>query len=392
LDIELKNSTTNYFYMNKLRILHIVPWFPNPKNKIEGIFIAEHIKALNNHCSNHVLHINFGDKREVKKDKSQNISIDRITLKPLLNKWFLKEKLATKAIKAYLLENNTEFDVVNFYITYPNAISITKLAKHFPNLKFCMMEQWSAYHNQFHLPEKNKGRKRIENIFNNNIPLFTVSNALGEDIKKFIGDVNKPFIAIPNCVNENEFNYKEKANTTEFIFTSINNWSPMKNPFVLISAIAILIKKYSNIKLVLAGDGQLMPQMKSLVNELNLSNSVQFLGRIQKNEVVNVLHRSNVYCQSSNYETFSAICLEALATGTPVLATNIGGMKDFVNKNNGGLVDTLAVEDWANTMENIYLNYNNFNKKEISINCIDKFNSVAVGELYYKQLNKVVHG
>jgi len=377
--------------MKNINVLHIVPWFPNPENKIEAIFIAEHIKALNKHCNNHVLHINFGNKKEQIKDIFQNITIDRITLKPILNKWLLKERLATKTIKVYLIKHHREFDIVNFYITYPNALSIKKMSEKFTNLKFCMMEQWSAYHTQFNLPKGNKGRKRIENIFNNDVPLFTVSNALGEDIKLFIGNTNKPYTVIPNCINENKFNYKEKANSNEFTFTSINNWSSMKNPFVLINALAIIIKKHSNFKLVLAGDGQLIPQMKSLVNELNLSNSVQFLGRIQKNDVVNVLHHSNVYCQSSNYETFSAICLEALATGTPVLATNIGGMRDFIYKENGRLIDTLEIEDWVSNMENIYLNYNNFNKRKISTNCIDKFNSTTVGELYYKQLQKIVH-
>jgi len=376
--------------MSKLRVLHIVPWFPNPKNNIEGIFILEHLKGLNKYCQNKVLHIQFG-KSKNETDKISTLEVDRVTLKPILNKWIFKEKKTTQFITNYLSKNQDNYDLVIFHITYPNAINITKLVSKFSALKFCLMEHWSAYHAQFNLPKGNKGRQRIENIFNNDVPLFTVSNALGEDIKQFIGNTNKPYTIIPNCINENEFNYKEKANSNEFTFTSINNWSSMKNPFVLINALAILIKKHSNFKLVLAGDGQLMPQMKSLVNELNLSNSVQFLGRIQKNDVVNVLHHSNVYCQSSNYETFSVICLEALATGTPVLATNIGGMRDFINKENGRLIDTLEIEDWVSNMENIYLNYNNFNKRKISTNCIDKFNSTTVGELYYKQLQKIVH-
>jgi len=375
--------------MSNLRVLHIVPWFPNPKNDIEGVFILEHLKELNNLCQNKVLHIKFGESNS-ETDRISTLDVDRVTLKPFLNKWIFKEKKVIKFITKYLKQKQHEFDLVNFHITYPNAINITKLESKFSTLKFCMMEHWSAYHSHFHLSKGNKGRQRIENIFNNNIPLFTVSNALGEDIQQFIGNTNKPFTVIPNCINEADFKYKEKDHSNEFTFTSINNWSPMKNPLVLINAFAALIKKYSNIKLMLAGDGVLIPQMKNLVIELNLSNSVKFLGRIKKNEVVNILHNSNIYCQSSNYETFSVICLEALATGTPVLATNIGGMKDLVNENNGRLVSTLEVVDWANIMEKSYLNYGDFNKKEISTRCIAKFNSKVVGELYYSELIKIV--
>jgi len=376
--------------MNNLRVLHIVPWFPNPKNNIEGVFILEHLKELNKYCENKVLHIQFGDSNN-ETDRISNLEVNRVTLKPTLNKWLFKEKKATHFITKYLTEKQDNYDVVNFHITYPNAINITKLVSKFSTLKFCMMEHWSAYHTQFNLPKGNKGRKRIENIFNNNIPLFTVSNALGEDIKQFIGNAKKPFKVIPNCIDETEFNYKEKTNSNDFIFTSINNWSPMKNPFVIINAYAILKKKYNNLKLVLAGDGTLIPQMKNLVIELNLSSSVQFLGRIQKSEVVNILHNSNIYCQSSNYETFSSICLEALATGTPVLATNIGGMKDFVNKNNGSLVNTLEIKDWVNDMEQSYLNYDRFNRKKISTHCISKFNCKTIGELYYSELINIVN-
>jgi len=376
--------------MNSLRILHIVPWFPNPKNKIEAIFIAEHLKELNKHCKNQVLHIQFGQSNfEI--DKLNDLSIERVTLKPLMDKWVFKEKKVTHYINKYLKQNQHNFDLVNFYITYPNAINITKLEKKFPLLKFCMMEQWSAYHTQFNLAKGNKGRLRIENIFNNSIPLFTVSNALGGDIQSFIGNTNRKFKVIPNCINVNEFKYLEKTNQKVFVFTSINNWSVMKNPIVLINAFGKLTKKYKDIKLVLAGDGVLMPEMKNLVKSLNISNQVQFLGRIPKHDVVNVLQNANLYCQSSNYETFSAICIEALATGTPVIATNIGGMKDFVNSENGALVDTMTINDWAEAMEQNYLSYNKFDKQQISKNCINQFNSKRVGELFHSELSKVVN-
>ena len=375
--------------MSKLNVLHIVPWFPTKEKKIEGIFIAEHISALNDHCNNDVLHISFGTKNNIEKDVFEGISIDRITIKPLFNKWFLKEKLATKSILKFLTKNRQKFDVVNFYITYPNAISITKIEKKFPKVKFCMMEQWSAYHTQFNLPKGNKGRVRIENIFNNTIPLFTVSNALGEDIQNFIGNKDRTFKTIPNCINTQQFSYKEKIKSNDFIFCSINNWSVMKNPIVLIKAFSRLQNDYNQVKLVLAGYGVLIPEMKQLVKDLKLQDHVMFKGRITKTEVVKELQNSNIYCQSSNYETFSAICIEALATGTPVLATNIGGMKDFVTPENGELVDSLEVESWYHAMERNYLNYDSFDTQKIANNCQNTFNSQVVGELFYNRLVKV---
>jgi glycosyltransferase involved in cell wall biosynthesis len=375
--------------MSKLKVLHIVPWFPNSNNKIEGIFIAEHIKQLNNHCLNDVLHINFGRKKEKVKDECDGVSIDRITLKPILDKWIFKERLASKEIIKYLKKNQSSYDIVNFYITYPNAIGISKLKIKFPNIKFCMMEQWSAFHTEFRLPKGNKGRLRIESIFNNKIPLFVVSNALGQDILNFISDSKRAYKVIPNCVNGELFFHREKNTSKDFIFASINNWSEMKNPIVLIKAFKKVVDKYENVKLVLAGDGVLISEMKALINELDLGNKVDLKGRILKSQVIDELNNANIYCQSSNYETFSAICIESLATGTPVLATKIGGMKDFINKDNGELIEGMNVDSWFLAMEKNYLEYSRFNGLEISRNCLNLYNTHIVGELFFNALLKV---
>jgi len=375
--------------MSNLRILHIAPWFPNPKNDIEGVFILEHLKALNKHCYNEVLHISFGNSNFKDIYLTENIKTNRINIKTYTEKWREKEFFAGKAVNRFLNKTNERFDIVNFHIAYPNAININKLIKKHSNLKFAITEHWTAYSNSFNLQKNDKGRKRIENIFNNDIPLFVVSTALGNDIQKFIGDKNRQYTVVPNVIDCVNFKYKPKSIKKEFIFLSINNWNSMKNPFVLIKAFKLLLEKHKNIKLILGGKGSMNVQMKKLVTDLDINNSVEFVGRLTKKEVVSQLQNSHVYCQSSNYETFSVICAEALITGTPVIATRIGGMLDFINGTNGTLVDNLEVDSWLKAMESNYSNYSKIDTKQISENCVAKYNSQAVGNLYYSKLMNV---
>jgi len=377
--------------MNKLRVLHIVPWFPNSKNKIEAIFIVEHIKALNKHCHNEVLHISFGKKSYQSTYFHEGIKVIRINIGLLFDKWRIKELKAHKKIDNFLRKYQNNFDIINFQIAYPNAIGINKLHNKYQSLKFVITEHWTAYHYGFDLPKGHKGRERIENIFNNNILLLVVSNALGIDIQNFTNKPNRKFSVIPNVIDCNSYKFTpKKTQDKDFVFASINNWNPMKNPFVLIKAFELMAKKYTNVKLILGGTGKTIPEMKTLVSTTGLNEFIKFTGRLTKQEVVSTLKEANVYCQSSNYETFSVICAEALITGTPVIATNIGGIKDFITAKNGTLVDDMNVENWFLAMEKTYLNYDLIDNRKISRNCSDKFNSNVIGKLYYSQLTTLM--
>lgn len=374
----------------KLKILHIVPWFPHPENEIEGVFIARHIQSLKPHCDNEILHLRFANSGKTEmREEFDGIPLARITCKPFLNKWKIKEWMAARIIDNYLSKHEHQFSVVNFYIAYPNAISIGKLKSKYPRLKFMISEQWSAYHENFSLPKTNYGRIRIESMFKFQIPLVVVSTALGEDIRKFSGLANLPFSVVPNSVNEKTFTFKPKGSDHYFTFCSINNWSAMKNPLLLIEAFHLLNQAYPDTRLILAGSGNLDEEIQQKIRDLDLENVITQKGRISTSEVVDLLHSSNVYCQSSNYETFSAICIEALATGTPVIATNIGGMKDFITPENGFLVDEMTPLSWKNALETTMLNYANFSLDEISRKCVNTYNQQKVGQTFYTQIAAV---
>lgn len=379
--------------MKPLKILHIVQWFPNPENEIEAVFIAKHIKALNKYCENAVLHLCFGPKNMTEKNGNYDgIPFQRIALQPIIDKWRVKEYLAKKFIRKYLRENRGNFDLVNFYIAYPNAIFIGKLKLEFPTLKFCISEQWSAYHEHFNLAEDSAGRKRIAAIFKHGIPLNVVSTALGNDIRNFAGLPELKFNVVANIVDDFTFNFKEKIDRANFTFCSINSWSTLKNPIVLIDAFYQLSQKYKETKLIIAGSGQLDDKISEHVKSLQLEDKITIKGRINKGEVAELLQHANVYCQSSNYETFSAICIEALACGTPVIATNIGGMKDFIHPENGILVDEMNANAWCNAMERAMLNYKKYNFKSISENCIRNYNEEKIGQHFYDIMVNIAHG
>ena len=107
---------------------------------------------------------------------------------------------------------------------------------------------------------------------------------------------------------------------------------------VLLQAAATYEKALGNVTTLIVGDGGLLSELQSLVNELDLQG-VHFLGHQAQDEVARIMNVSDLAVVPSRVEPFGLVAIEALACGTPVVATNQGGLPEFVNESVGALVD-----------------------------------------------------
>jgi glycosyltransferase involved in cell wall biosynthesis len=83
-------------------------------------------------------------------------------------------------------------------------------------------------------------------------------------------------------------------------------------------------------KCILAADGPLIDKIKKQVDDLNLNNEVVFIG--YQNDIQSLLLASDLYINSSHHEALSFLIIEALAAGLPVIATDVGGNGEIINK------------------------------------------------------------
>jgi glycosyltransferase involved in cell wall biosynthesis len=87
--------------------------------------------------------------------------------------------------------------------------------------------------------------------------------------------------------------------------------------------------------LVIAGDGQLAPELKALVNQLDLSHRVTFLGWVAGSQKQALLSQADIFCLPSTYDSFGMVFIEAMAFGLPVVAYDWGPIKDVVTPDVG---------------------------------------------------------
>lgn len=85
-----------------------------------------------------------------------------------------------------------------------------------------------------------------------------------------------------------------------------------------------------NVKLVLIGTGPLVPELKKQAEALKVSHRVEFLGFMDLSEIPKHLHNADIFIRPSLSEGMGNSFIEAMAASIPVIATDVGGIPDFL--------------------------------------------------------------
>lgn len=145
-----------------------------------------------------------------------------------------------------------------------------------------------------------------------NISTVVIEN--GIDLEKFIA-------ASP--LNRNEFNFDDN----DIVITMVAGFRHQKDQDTLIRSMLYLP---SNYKLLLVGIGQRMGICQKLCDKLNLNDRVVFTGL--RNDIENIFAMSTLGVVSSHWEGFGLVAAECMATGRPVIASDVEGLKDVVGE------------------------------------------------------------
>jgi glycosyltransferase involved in cell wall biosynthesis len=112
---------------------------------------------------------------------------------------------------------------------------------------------------------------------------------------------------------------------------------PRKGYDYLLRAMPDIKEVFSNVKIVLAGDGEEEENLRLLANELDVQENVVFLGN--RKDIPDVLSSFDVFVLPSLSEGLGVVILEAFAAGKPVIASNVEGIPEMViDEENGFLV------------------------------------------------------
>ena len=116
---------------------------------------------------------------------------------------------------------------------------------------------------------------------------------------------------------------------------------------------------------LIAGDGELRQSLEEQAKKLNLQNVV-FLGNQPQNILKSIYNIANCSIVPSRREPFGLVAAEAMLCGAPVIATNQGGLPDFVTPDVGILVDVEDPKGLANAINSILNGEKVLDRQEIA--------------------------
>ena len=164
---------------------------------------------------------------------------------------------------------------------------------------------------------------------------------------------------------------------------------------ILIKAFELIKKKRKNIKLEIAGDykkiagGSIYPKLKEYVDKNNIKD-VTFLGRLSDKELIDFYSSIGVFVLPSinSLEAFGMVQLEAMLCNTPVVASNLPGVRTIVQNTNMGLIAEVKDEnDLAKKIIEVMQNREKYIKSREEI--LNKYSTEIIVSKYYNLFKKI---
>jgi glycosyltransferase involved in cell wall biosynthesis len=129
---------------------------------------------------------------------------------------------------------------------------------------------------------------------------------------------------------------------------SVGRLEPRKGVPFLLDSLALVVRQIPEVHLYLIGQGSLRRALERQVDALGIGKNVTFLGRVSDEELAQWYNRVSAAVVPSVFEGFGLTAVEALACGTPVIATRTDGLKELIaDGENGLLVEYGQTEEMA---------------------------------------------
>ena len=192
---------------------------------------------------------------------------------------------------------------------------------------------------------------------------------------------------IPNGIDLDFFSPKEKNSHNSIITIGMQSRIvPIKDHKTLLAAFKIIIEEEPNqlFELIIAGDGEMLNELKQITKDLNISQLTTFTGLLPEKDLPSFLNNLDIYVHASFGETMSTAIMQAMACGKAIIASDVDGIKNMITDGKNGLLVEVMNEKilaekilliFKNRDLKTYLENNAYNEALNMFSNISMFNS-----------------
>jgi glycosyltransferase involved in cell wall biosynthesis len=167
--------------------------------------------------------------------------------------------------------------------------------------------------------------------------ITALSRFLGQHVQKYM---KRSLVVIPFGVETSIFVRKRRTRQNFITISFVKHLKTKYGPRYLIEALSLIIRQHKKVVLNIAGRGPEEQYLRNLAESLKVASRVKFLGAVPHDQVVSLLNETDIFVMPSVYEseTFGVAAIEASSMEIPVVASDLGGIREAVLNGETGLL------------------------------------------------------
>ncbi len=160
-----------------------------------------------------------------------------------------------------------------------------------------------------------------------------------EDAVKALLPAPPPIVLVPFGVDASAFRPDDRPKPSAPVRIGfVKSFAEKYAPDIFVEAAAIAAKTQPSLEFVMAGRGPLLDDIRTLAGERGVSERISFPGFVPHDRVAAVMKELDILVNCSRAESFGVVICEASATGLPVIATDVGGVRETLLDGQTGIL------------------------------------------------------
>lgn len=235
-----------------------------------------------------------------------------------------------------IIEQGFDFDLIDAHYYYPDGVAAAIIARTFGK-PFVVTARGSDINL---ITTYNRPRRLVLETTKHAYASIGVSRALIDRLADLGADSSKLHV-MRNGVDLERFHQIDKVVAREYLrlplkgrlLLSVGHLVELKGHHIAIDA---LVNLPLDVSLIIVGSGPELERLEALARERRLTDRVHFVGQIPNADLKWWYSAADALVLCSSREGWANVLLEAMACGTPAIATNIGGTPDIINNQTAG--------------------------------------------------------